>query len=222
MTFIISSEITMDGPGTVTYQWDRSDGTVSSVRSVTFTQAGTQTVVDEWTLPDEDERPQYAWERLRTLDPRPIVSNQASFMCGYEGATSGMSSSLLPALTSTISPTITPVPTASPSISSTQLLTPGNTSRLTTMLYCAISSALGSEAGSCDSHPAEKRANTGKVYLPIVSSASLPALPIGLALASYRKVRRLCTQRRRPRTRHSQLAADERVPTPGTFERQRD
>jgi hypothetical protein len=71
-SFTCSATITVSAPGTVTYRWERSDGT-SALQYITFTTAGSKTVTSGWNPPT-----QYPWVRVRTLAPNEKVSTQWS------------------------------------------------------------------------------------------------------------------------------------------------
>ncbi len=79
-TFNFSAVITTNGPCTVTYKWERSDGAIAPVESITFPAAGSQTVGTYWQLGASYS----GWERVHILTPNSGVSNQASFAlnCG--------------------------------------------------------------------------------------------------------------------------------------------
>jgi hypothetical protein len=65
----------MTGAGTVTYMWERSDGSIAPVSSITFNGPDSQTVTTTWTLSAS-----YAgWEQLHVLTPNDVTSNQARF-----------------------------------------------------------------------------------------------------------------------------------------------
>ena len=66
--------ITTNGPGTITYRWERSDGSLAPVQSITFASAGEQTVSTTWTRGAGT-----GWQRLHVLTPRDAVSNQTDF-----------------------------------------------------------------------------------------------------------------------------------------------
>jgi hypothetical protein len=72
--FSFTGSITANGSGTVTYRWERSDGTTGQTETITFTAAGTRTVTDQWNLSASTT----AWEQLRILPPNDLVSNQTS------------------------------------------------------------------------------------------------------------------------------------------------
>jgi hypothetical protein len=66
--------ITANGPGTVTYRWERSDGTTTALEILTFTAAGSQTITNLWT---RDEG--FGWQSLHVLTPNDAVSSQIDF-----------------------------------------------------------------------------------------------------------------------------------------------
>jgi len=66
--------ITTNGPGTVTYTWERSDGSSTGPESITFSTASTKTVTNQWTRGEGIE-----WQRLHILTPDDGVSSQIDF-----------------------------------------------------------------------------------------------------------------------------------------------
>lgn len=76
-TFNFSADITVDGPCTVTYRWERSDGATGPVVNLVFSAAGTKTVTNSWQL-IVGLNVTY-WERVSILTPLPMMSNQAAF-----------------------------------------------------------------------------------------------------------------------------------------------
>jgi hypothetical protein len=74
--FNFAATITVNGPGMVTYQWERSDGTSDAPQSVVFPSAGSSTVTTYWYL----GAPGTGWERVRILSPNSAVSNEAYFI----------------------------------------------------------------------------------------------------------------------------------------------
>jgi len=74
--FNFSAVITANGPGMVTYKWERSDNALAPVQSITFSSAGSQVVTDYWDLGGDYS----GWERVRILTPNSVVSNQAIFI----------------------------------------------------------------------------------------------------------------------------------------------
>jgi hypothetical protein len=81
VTFTGSVQAT--GPGTVRYQWERSDGVAARPFSINFTAAGTRTVRSTWTL-GAPGRETSGWQRLRLLEPHATASEPAAFRfrCG--------------------------------------------------------------------------------------------------------------------------------------------
>ena len=74
--FTFSAQITVNGPGTVEYIWERSDpGASAGSQSLTFASAGTQTVNSTWQLSEEGT----FWKQLHIISPQDITSNQAQF-----------------------------------------------------------------------------------------------------------------------------------------------
>jgi hypothetical protein len=53
-TLTIKADITVSAPGTVTYRWERSDGTTSNKKSITFDSKGTKTVQFDWDVNSTD------------------------------------------------------------------------------------------------------------------------------------------------------------------------
>jgi hypothetical protein len=75
-TFTFTGKITANGPGTVTYKWERSDNASSSEDTVTFSEAGTKTVTTTWTFGGSGNVGT-SWERLHVTDPNDIKSSKA-------------------------------------------------------------------------------------------------------------------------------------------------
>lgn len=94
--FGVIGTINTNGAGTVQYQWERSDGAIAPIKSVTFAQAGTQTVSETWSLSGD-----YAgWMRLKIISPTvDLRSNQTAMV------------------SQCVAPTPTPAPTPSPTLS---------------------------------------------------------------------------------------------------------
>jgi hypothetical protein len=72
-----SADITVDGPCTVTYRWERIDGATGPVETLIFSAAGTKTVSTSWMIVVASNVTY--WERVSILTPLPIMSNQATF-----------------------------------------------------------------------------------------------------------------------------------------------
>ncbi|MBN2462550.1 MAG: hypothetical protein JXB43_02995 [Dehalococcoidia bacterium] len=70
-TFTFYATITANGPGTVTYRWERSDGGYSDIQSITFYEAGTKTTTLQWEL----SGPASGWHRIHVLTPYDAASN---------------------------------------------------------------------------------------------------------------------------------------------------
>jgi hypothetical protein len=66
-------DITTNGPGTVTYHFEQSNGATSSTRTLNFAAAGTQTVSYTWTVSGSGT---YS-VRCRTLTPNDMSGNSA-------------------------------------------------------------------------------------------------------------------------------------------------
>jgi DNA-directed RNA polymerase specialized sigma24 family protein len=75
-TISFSGIITMNGPGTVTYRWELSDGTNHSSQLLTFTTAASLTVTDSWVGPPSGA----GWEHLHVGSPNDITSANANFV----------------------------------------------------------------------------------------------------------------------------------------------
>lgn len=73
-TFNFFATITASGPGTVTYRWERSNGTAESTQSMTFSGAGPQIAGTSWQLGTSGTY----WERVHVFTPNETISNQAS------------------------------------------------------------------------------------------------------------------------------------------------
>jgi hypothetical protein len=72
--------ITTNGPCTVTYRWERSDGTATAPETLTFTDASSQVVTNLWTRGEGT-----GWQRLHVLTPNDAISSPIDFaMTCYE------------------------------------------------------------------------------------------------------------------------------------------
>ncbi|MEJ2740671.1 MAG: hypothetical protein P8105_12745, partial [Dehalococcoidia bacterium] len=70
------ADITVNGPCTVTYTWERSDGSSGQVGTLVFNAAGTKQVTTYWMLgggPGSGS----VWQRVNILTPVSMSSNQA-------------------------------------------------------------------------------------------------------------------------------------------------
>jgi len=79
--FYSEAIITANGAGTVTYNWERSDGAFSRIASLIFDGPGSQVVNVSWSV---DETGSY-WARVHVLTPNEMVSNQANFAVSCTG-----------------------------------------------------------------------------------------------------------------------------------------
>lgn len=68
-------KITSDSPGEVSYRWIRSDGAVSSVRYLYFSEPGAQTVYSSWSLGKSG----WFWRAIEILSPNSMLSDKAVF-----------------------------------------------------------------------------------------------------------------------------------------------
>ena|GEM_PF-2602777 len=66
--------ISTNGPGTVIYRWERSDGSATTPETLTYTAAGSKTVTNTWILGEGT-----AWQRLHVLPPDEMTSSQVDF-----------------------------------------------------------------------------------------------------------------------------------------------
>ena len=78
VTVTFNGYITMNGPGTVTYRFVRSDGATSSTYSVSFGKPGTSPVSTTWTLGEATVLPSYeGWVAIQVLTPNRVESAHA-------------------------------------------------------------------------------------------------------------------------------------------------
>lgn len=73
--------ITMNGPGTVRYTFERSDGATAPVYTLVFPAAGTKEVRTSWTL----GRSYSGYEKLKVISPNRRESSEARFNLNCEG-----------------------------------------------------------------------------------------------------------------------------------------
>lgn len=79
VTVVFNGSITMDAPGTVTYQIVRSDGATSQVYSVDFFKEGVYSIRETWTLGHASVLPHYeGWVAIRVLTPNAVESSHAA------------------------------------------------------------------------------------------------------------------------------------------------
>jgi hypothetical protein len=73
--FDFTGQITVQGSGTVTYRWERSDGVTGDEQTIDFAGPGTQAVNTNWSLSASGTH----WQRLRVTAPNEVTSNEATF-----------------------------------------------------------------------------------------------------------------------------------------------
>ena len=78
-TFNFSAKIYTNAATTITYTWVRSDGATSSSQTLTFSDAGMQTVTTSWTLTRSSGTQFTGWERIHVTAPNDALSNTADF-----------------------------------------------------------------------------------------------------------------------------------------------
>ena len=74
------AKMTANGPGTVKYRWERSDGTQSDLRTLAFEAAGEKSVTNyDWRISSSGSY----WMRVHILEPNDLSSNkgEAVFTC---------------------------------------------------------------------------------------------------------------------------------------------
>lgn len=74
------ADITVDGPCTISYEWERSDGARSTLETLFFSAAGTKQVANSWMLANQGPAVSVLWERVSIITPIPILSNKAEFI----------------------------------------------------------------------------------------------------------------------------------------------
>jgi hypothetical protein len=74
-SYVCSAVITANGPGIVTYRWERSDGGSSPLQTASFAVAGPKAVTTGWARNETGNH----WVKVRTVSPNEVLSNQANF-----------------------------------------------------------------------------------------------------------------------------------------------
>lgn len=74
--FTFTGTITASEPGTVTYKWERSDGTATPLETLIFAGSGSLTVTNAWDVNATID----AWSRVKVMSPNEVTSNQAKFV----------------------------------------------------------------------------------------------------------------------------------------------
>ena len=85
-TFYFYAVITVNGPGTVTYRWEGSDGGLEPIHSINFYGAGSQTINTSWQLAATGSY----WARVHVFTPNEVISNSASFSLSCASAPTGI------------------------------------------------------------------------------------------------------------------------------------
>jgi hypothetical protein len=75
LRFEFEGKITSDSPGEVTYRWIRSDGAMSSIRYLYFSEPGAQMVYSSWVLGKSGQ----FWKAIEILSPNSMWSDKAVF-----------------------------------------------------------------------------------------------------------------------------------------------
>jgi hypothetical protein len=75
-SFLFTGTITTNGPATIRYQWDRSDGTSSPPGILQFASAGTHDVSYIWNVSDMTQ----GWAQLHVIEPQDRISETAYFI----------------------------------------------------------------------------------------------------------------------------------------------
>jgi hypothetical protein len=81
-TFTYYASITANGPGAVTYRWERSDGKYSDVQAISFYEAGTKTATMQWDLSESSS----GWYRIHVLTPYDAASNPVYYTLKCDGS----------------------------------------------------------------------------------------------------------------------------------------
>jgi hypothetical protein len=113
VVFTFSGTITTHDATTVTYRWERSDGTMGPTISLPFATASSQTVTDSWKLSTTGTSK--FWAQLHVLTPDDISSDQVNFTltCGPAAPPPGSASLDLHAGWNMISSPVGSVPLSS-------------------------------------------------------------------------------------------------------------
>ncbi len=77
--FDFSAKIYTNAGMTVKYKWLRSDGAASPEQTLTYTEAGMQTVTSDWTLARNSGESFNGWKRIEITSPGSALSNKAEF-----------------------------------------------------------------------------------------------------------------------------------------------
>ncbi len=77
--YTVYATITTSGPYEFNYYWDQSDGNESGVKTLTYTEAGSQTVSREWMVGKGDS-PNPRWMQIIVTDPDPQEFDREVFL----------------------------------------------------------------------------------------------------------------------------------------------
>src|SRR5262245_49477747 len=87
-TFDFAADITLNGPGNVTYRWERSDGTQTPAVTIGYSETGTKTATNSWRLSGVGS----FWEEIHILSPNNTAASSAVFTNSCGAATSVIAS----------------------------------------------------------------------------------------------------------------------------------
>jgi len=77
--FTFTAKIYTNAAATVKYKWLRSDNASSAEQTLTYTEAGMQTVTTEWTLGQASGATYNGWERIEITSPGSALGNKAEY-----------------------------------------------------------------------------------------------------------------------------------------------
>jgi hypothetical protein len=130
--FDFTADITTNGAGTVTYYWERSDGSTTSEDSIDFSAAGTQSVSMSWdpgrsgiVSPD----PFHGWVRIYIDNPNHQYFSKRDFTLTCKNDVFNITPTAMLSPTPTYTPTpkpatVTPTIASSPTTTSTPAISP--------------------------------------------------------------------------------------------------
>jgi hypothetical protein len=107
VTITFSADIQTSAGGTVNYHWQRSDGSKSPVETITFSDAGSQTVSESWTVGTPGQV-YNGWDQVYIDEPNHQLFEPATFSIACNSPTPTQTQA--PTLTPTPKPTFTPTP----------------------------------------------------------------------------------------------------------------
>jgi len=81
-TFTFYATITVNGPGTVTYRWERDDGRYSDTQGIVFNAAGSRTTTMQWDLSGSST----GWHRIHVITPYDAASNPVYYTLTCDGS----------------------------------------------------------------------------------------------------------------------------------------